>query len=76
VRTWRKIAREREAMSQGSAAREAWETALMLFEELQLPDADEIRELLGRSRLRAAAAADAMTGCRAGGVRRRATVRR
>jgi hypothetical protein len=49
-------------MSQGSAAREAWETAMMLFEELQLPDADEVRELLGRSRLRAAAAAEAMTG--------------
>ncbi|MEZ0113488.1 hypothetical protein ABH920_007518 [Catenulispora sp. EB89] len=41
---WRKIVREREAMSQGSAARRAWETALMLFEEVQLPDADEIRE--------------------------------
>src|SRR5438552_18871476 len=63
-------------------AREAWETALLLFEESQLPDADEIRGLLGRSRIRAAPAADAMTpvtpvtGCRAGGARRRATIRR
>jgi tetratricopeptide (TPR) repeat protein/transcriptional regulator with XRE-family HTH domain len=49
ARTWRKIARAREALAQPAAAREAWEAALALFEELGLPDADEIRDHLGPS---------------------------